>query len=147
MKKILVAGAAVALLGAFVQSAQAQIHAQVQVYPGAVVQAAPPPPPRYEAMPGPRHGPVWVPGHWEPNGPRHLWIAGQWVQQRPGFGYAQPAWGERDGRWHMDHGRWERRHGDGDFDRDGVPNRYDGDRDGDGVPNRYDRRPHNPYRY
>ncbi len=52
----------------------------------------------------------------------------------------------------------------GDWDRDGVPNRYDRDsrfydprvqhrrhggwdRDGDGVANRNDRAPNNPYRY
>jgi hypothetical protein len=52
------------------------------------------------------------------------------------------------------------RHGRGDFDLDGVPNRYDRDldndgvrnrddrdRDGDGVRNHRDRRPDNPYRY
>jgi len=38
-------------------------------------------------------------------------------------------------------------YGQGDRDRDGVPNRYDRDRDNDGVPNRYDRRPNNPNRY
>jgi hypothetical protein len=37
-------------------------------------------------------------------------------------------------------------YGQGDRDRDGVPNRYDRDRDNDGVPNRYDRRPNNPNR-
>lgn len=143
MKKILVAGAAIALLGTLALPSQAQIHAQVQVYPG-VIHA--PPAPRYEPIPGARHGRVWVPGHWQPYGSRHNWVAGHWVQQRPGYVYAQPAWREHDGRWQMDHGRWERRHGSGDFDRDGVPNRYDRDRDGDGVPNRYDRRPNNPNR-
>lgn len=34
--------------------------------------------------------------------------------------------------------------GQGDRDRDGVPNRHDRDRDGDGVPNRFDRNPNNP---
>ncbi len=31
--------------------------------------------------------------------------------------------------------------GQGDRDRDGIPNRFDRDRDGDGVPNRLDRNP------
>lgn len=37
--------------------------------------------------------------------------------------------------------------GDGDRDRDGIPNRVDRDKDGDGVPNRMDNRPNNPNRY
>jgi hypothetical protein len=37
--------------------------------------------------------------------------------------------------------------GQGDRDRDGIPNRYDRDRDGDGVRNRNDARPNNPNRY
>ena len=36
--------------------------------------------------------------------------------------------------------------GNGDRDRDGVPNKYDRDRDNDRTPNRYDRQPNNPYR-
>jgi hypothetical protein len=59
--------------------------------------------------------------------------------------------------------RWERNGAYGDWDRDGIPNRFDrdprhydqrvtysrgpsGDADRDGVPNRYDRAPNNPYR-
>jgi hypothetical protein len=42
--------------------------------------------------------------------------------------------------------------GHGDYDGDGIPNRYDrrydpyGDRDRDGTPNRWDRNDRNPYR-
>ena len=59
--------------------------------------------------------------------------------------------------------RWERRGPYGDWDHDGIPNRFDrdprhynqrvnygrgpwGDADHDGVPNRFDRAPRNPYR-
>jgi len=142
-KKVLIAGAALALMGALVAPAHAQINAQVQVYPGTVYVA--PPPPRYEPVPVPRHGYAWVPGYWQPYGGRHNWVPGHWVAQpgyvQPGYVYTEPNWRERE--------RWERRHNYGrrDFDRDGVPNRYDRDVDGDGVPNRYDRRPNNPYRY
>lgn len=99
-----------------------------------------PPPPRYEAMPRPRRGMVWVPGHWEWRGHRHVWLNGYWVKARPGYHYRPAQWQERDGRWHMQRGGWDR-------DGDGIPNRYDHDRDGDGVPNRYDRRPDNGHRY
>jgi hypothetical protein len=46
-----------------------------------------------------------------------------------------------------DSGPPPRYQGQGDRDRDGVPNRYDRDRDNDGVPNRHDSRPNNPNRY
>ena len=80
-----------------------------------------------------------------------------YVQPRPVVVPTQP------GRWDHDR-RWERRGPWGDWDRDGVPNRFDrdsryyehrvvghrrgpwGDWDRDGVPNRYDRAPGNPYR-
>jgi WXXGXW repeat (2 copies) len=88
-----------------------------------------PPPPRREAVPPPRRGYTWVPGHWDWNGRRHTWVAGTWIRARPGYAYAQPRWIERDGRWEMRRGYWRR-----------------GDRDGDGVPNRNDRAPDNPRR-
>ena len=83
-KLILLAGAATALLGFATAPAQAQIHAQVQVYPGYVV----PPPPRYG--PPPRPARTWVPGHWEYRGPHRHWIGGQWVYPRPGHAYRPP---------------------------------------------------------
>ncbi|MBX9836524.1 MAG: YXWGXW repeat-containing protein [Burkholderiaceae bacterium] len=85
-----------------------------------------PPPPRHEAVPHSRRGQVWVEGHWEWQGRRHVWMPGYWVQARPGQQYRPPRWEQRDGRWEMQGGRW--------------------DSDGDGVPNRYDRSPHNPNR-
>jgi hypothetical protein len=43
------------------------------------------------------------------------------VRERRGYRYAEPRWVERGGRWYQERGRWAR----GDYDRDGVPNRYD----------------------
>ena len=104
-----------------------------------VVQYQAPPPPRHEAMPHPRRGMVWVPGHWEWRGHRHVWQQGHWVKARQGYHYREPRWVEHGGRWNMQSGGWDR-------DGDGVPNRHDRDRDGDGVSNRHDRNPDNPYR-
>ena len=115
-----------------------------------------PPPPRYEAIPRPRRGHVWVPGHWEWQGRRHVWMSGYWLQARPGYYYRAPHWEQRNGRWEMNDGRWDRdshrvpdRHDRYDrYDRYDRHDRYDRrDRDGDGVRNRDDRRPDNPYRY
>lgn len=88
-----------------------------------------PPPPRYEVMPAPRSGQVWVPGHWEARGSNAVWVGGVWLRERPGFRYSTPTWVQHDGRWEMRQGGWVR-----------------GDQDGDGVPNGVDRRPNDPYR-
>ena len=135
MKKlILAAGAATVLsLGAFTVPTVANAQPVINV------QIGPPPPPRVERVPAPRRGYVWAPGHWEPRGKRHVWVAGNWVRARPGYVYRAPEWRDNGGRWEMRRGGWDR-------DRDGVPNRYDRDRDNDGVRNRDDRRPNNPNR-
>lgn len=111
----------------------------VQSGPVHVQYTQAPPPPRHEAVPGPRRGMTWVPGHWEWRGHRHVWKSGYWVKVRPGYHYRPAQWHEREGRWYMQSGGWDR-------DGDGVANRHDRDRDGDGVSNRHDRHPDNPRR-
>ena len=122
---------------------------------------SPPPPARYEAVPAPRPGYVWAPGHYELINDQYVWRPGQWLTARPGYRYVPPAWAQAGGRWQYTPSRWDR-DGDGipnqydrndnrrsgrDRDRDGVPDRYDnydnrqgafGDRDRDGVPNVFD---------
>ncbi len=112
---------AVGALGAVASApAAAQAVFQVQVAP---------PAPRYEAIPPPRGGYVWVPGYWDWRGNRHFWRAGYWERARPGYHYAPARWVQVGNHWEMHRGYWGR-----------------GDRDGDGIPNRYDRHPNNPYR-
>jgi YXWGXW repeat-containing protein len=111
------ASLAILALGTF-----SALPAAAQVY----VQVAPPPP-RHEVVPAPRPGRVWVPGHWEWRGHRHVWIGGMWMTERHGYAYRQPEWKEHDGRWEYRRGGW--------------------DRDGDGVPNRFDHQPNNPHRH
>lgn len=102
-----------------------------------------PPPVRYEYVPAPRTGFIWVPGHWDWRGHRHVWIAGHWLRHRPGYYYRPALWVPHGGQWRFYRPQWRA----GDLDGDGVPNRYDRDRDGDGVPNRFDRAPDNPRWY
>jgi len=133
IKKILLAAMVATSLGSIATPAAAAVDIVVQLAP---------PPLRAERLPPPRRGYVWVPGHWNWNGQRHVWVRGVWLAERRGYRYAHPTWEERDGRWHMQRGRWMR----GDRDRDGIPDRRDRDRDGDGVSNRRDRRPDDPRR-
>ncbi len=102
---------------------------------------SPPPPPRYEAVPAPRAGYVWAPGHYRLINDQYVWTRGQWMAARPGYRYVPDTWQQVDNRWRYAPSRWDR-------DGDGIPNRYDtnnnnrtgpnGDRDRDGIPNRYD---------
>jgi len=120
IRKILVAAMLAASLGSIATTAGAEI----------IIRVAPPPP-RMEAAPQPRHGYVWVGGHWvwSNRQHKHQWVAGTWVRERHGHHYAQPTWVERDGGWTMQQGGWRR-----------------GDADHDGVPNGQDRSPNNPNR-
>jgi hypothetical protein len=101
-------------------------YAQRQV----IVNVAPPAA-RQEAVPAPRRGFVWVPGHHEWRQRHHVWVSGHWIKARPGYAYNAPQWSERNGKWVMREGQWVR---------------SARDRDGDGVPNRQDARPNNPNR-
>ena len=153
MKRILSTAAAIVLsTAAFIP---AQAHAQVGVH---IAIGNAPPPVRYEVVPAARRGYEWAPGYWNWNGRRHVWSKGHWERQRVGHYYQRPVWQQSNGGWRLNQGGWQRgqRHdnrnvnrgyGNGDRDRDGIPNRVDRDRDGDGVPNRYDDKPGNPRRY
>ena len=121
LRKILVATAMASTLGSIAVPAAAAVYVQVA-----------PPAPRVEVMPAPRRGYAWAPGYWDWRGHRHVWVAGHWVRERPGYAYMEPRWVERDGRWMMERRGWERR--------------AMRDNDGDGVPNRFDSRPNNPHR-
>ena len=152
-KTLLGAALAAALMG-FGAAAQAQYNAVVSVAP---------PAPRHEAMPGPRAGWVWAPGHYEYRGNEYSWVEGHWMRERPGYEYREARWVQRgDGSWVLVGNNWEQRMAqrearreerrearmapNGDFDRDGIANQYDRDIDGDGVRNGRDRSPYNPRR-
>lgn len=122
LRKSLVIAMCVASLGSI--SVPMTASAEVAVYFNTA-----PPPVRYEAVPAPRRGYVWVPGYWNAKHNKHVWQAGHWERERKGYHYRQPTWVQHDNRWQLDHGGWTK-----------------GDRDGDGVPNSADRAPDNPNR-
>src|SRR6187401_1888976 len=147
-KALLGAALAAALMG--FGAAQAQYTAIVQVAP---------PAPRHEVVPAPRAGWVWAPGHYEWRGGEYAWIDGQWMRDRSGYEYREARWVQRgDGSWVLVGNNWERRQAErearreermspgGDFDRDGIANRYDRDIDGDGIRNNRDHYPYNSRR-
>jgi len=127
----------------FASSAVIALPAAAEIY----VNIAPPAP-RYEVVPAPRAGYVWVPGYWDWRGQRYVWVRGRWEREHHGMYWHPNRWVEREGRYVFERGRWDRERfaENRDRDRDGIPNRFDRDRDGDGVPNRYDRAPDNPHR-
>jgi hypothetical protein len=154
------------VLGAALAGALMGFGMAAQAYTAIV---AAPPTARYEAVPAPRAGMVWAPGHYEWRGGEYAWVEGRWMRDRPGYEYREPRWVQRaNGEWILVGNNWERRgpYGDrdgdgianrydadnrrfgprGDMDRDGIQNRYDRDRDGDGVRNARDRYPDNPRR-
>jgi hypothetical protein len=116
----LMIGSLVALLigGASLPSAA---HGNVDFY----VNVAPPPL-RYEVVPAPRLGWVWVPGYWDWRGNRYFWVPGHHMRHRHGYYYEPARWVARGDRYYYARPGW--RH----------------DRDGDGVPNRFDRAPDDP---
>ena len=92
-----------------------------------------PPAPIEEVRPAvPFEGAVWIPGFWQWNGTRHVWVAGRWTAQPRDYRWENHGWEKRhDGRWEHRPGHWEHReergehHGHWDHDRD----RGDHDRD------------------
>lgn len=114
-------------------------HTTVYTHPGQVVMVQPAPPaPMYEAVPAPREGFIWAPGHYVWDGGRYLWRPGEWVASRPGWAWQAARWEQRsDGSWHLVSGGWVRT-------ADVAVYR---DRDGDGVINREDRFPRDPGRW
>jgi hypothetical protein len=114
------------------------------------VQPAPPAP-MYEAVPAPRAGYVWTPGHYQWRGDRYEWTTGNWLETRPGWAWQEAHWQQRpDGSWYLVGGQWLRQDNYSSYDARMQERRWraqhDRDRDGDGVPNRYDAYPDDPYR-
>lgn len=81
----------------------APVPAGAQIY----VQIAPPAP-RHEVVPVERRGYVWVPGYWNWNGRRYVWVAGHSVRGHRGAHWVPNQWAQDHGRWRMNRGHWDR---------------------------------------
>lgn len=97
---------------AIVMPAAAQINVDINF--------GPPPQPQYEAVPAPRPGYLWAPGHWRAEGRQHVRQPGHWEQLRADYRYVPDRWERYNDngreRWRYQASRWDR-------DGDGVPDR------------------------
>jgi hypothetical protein len=67
-----------------------------------------PPAPIVEVRPaGPPNG-VWIPGYWQWNGTRHVWVSGRWSAPKVGMHWQPDHWEHRGNQWALVHGRWAR---------------------------------------
>ena len=109
--------------------------------PTVLLQPAPPPP-LQEAVPAPRAGYFWAPGHYTWDGGRYVWRQGEWMALREGYGWQAARWEQRpDGSWALLPGTWVRVDSVAAYDDRGDRAWGYRDRDGDGVLNRDDRFP------
>lgn len=68
--------------------------------------ATAPPPPRYESIPAPRSGEIWVPGFWNWETGRHQWIPGHFQAIRDGYQYQRNEWVRESDGWRLHRGGW-----------------------------------------
>lgn len=96
-----------AMLGLLLAAAVPAAHAGPDIQWGVTISSGTPPPAvRYEPVPPPRVGYVWVEGYWNWNGRAHVWVPGHWVRARSGYEYAQPRWQEGPNGWELHRGGW-----------------------------------------
>lgn len=124
------------LLAAIAIAAPLYAAAQVSVninLPGIVTVA--PPAPRYERVPPPRGGYVWVPGRWQWVDSAYAWRGGYWERARPDYAYVPGRWVRADGGWRWVEGDWkharkaQRRY---EREQERYERHYDDDRHGHG---------------
>lgn len=75
--------------------------------PEVTIEAAPPAP-RVEVRPPQPPNGVWIPGYWQWNGKRHLWVGGRWSAPKAGMRWEPDHWVHEGRSWKMVHGRWAR---------------------------------------
>jgi hypothetical protein len=77
-----------------------------------------PPAPIYEPVPVVQPGWVWIPGYWDWNGHRHVWVNGRHVHARHGSYWVPNRWCQHNGRGRLDRGHWAENNRRDRHDRD-----------------------------
>lgn len=113
MKMHLVVFAVAAALTAGLPTASYADRMDIRLGGVSIDIGSPPPVVRYEVVPPPREGFVWMPGCWVWDGHGYAWIAGTWVRERPGYVPVPAYWEPRGTHWHYEPPRWTERHDEG----------------------------------
>lgn len=87
------------LLGITSMPAMAQVSVDINI-------GVAPPPMRYESVPQVDYGHVWIPGYWDWNHGRHIWVSGHQIQSRPGYVWGPDHWEQNGKKWHLVRGDW-----------------------------------------
>jgi len=67
------------------------------------------PPQRYEPVPPPRHGHVWMPGYWRATGRHHEWVAGNWIRAQHDHAWSAAHRVTLGQGWHHAGSAWRQR--------------------------------------
>jgi hypothetical protein len=94
------------LLASLLFNAAALLTSQVVMAKDITVDAAPPAD-RHEAVPRPRAGFAWAPGHWEWTGHFYSWSSGTWIVEHRGQQWAAAGWEQVGSQWHYLPGHWD----------------------------------------
>ena len=102
MRKLFLALACAAMATPLVAPAQVSVNINV---PGIIAVA--PPAPRYEVVPAPRSGQIWIQGNWTWGSNDYVWRPGRWEPARPDYDYAPGRWVKADGGYRWVEGNWK----------------------------------------
>ena len=87
-------------------SAGAQVSVNINLQ--GLVDVAPPPP-RFERVPSPLAGQVWIPGRWQWDDRAYVWRPGYRQAARPNQIYGPGRWVQADDGWRWREGEWRRK--------------------------------------
>jgi hypothetical protein len=94
-----------ALLASLLMNSATLLLSQAALAKDITVDVAPPAD-RHEAVPNPRAGYVWAPGHWEWTGRFYSWTAGSWVVEHRHQQWVADRWEQVGTQWHYQQGHW-----------------------------------------
>jgi hypothetical protein len=94
-----------ALLASLLLNASALLVSQAAMAKDITVDVAPPAD-RHEAVPKPRAGYVWAPGHWEWSGRFYSWTTGTWIVQHRDQQWVADRWEQVGSQYHYLPGHW-----------------------------------------